>query len=286
MSGERRGFRALVTLTRPRQWVKNLFVLAPLVFAGRVRDPESVLAALAAAALFTVASVAVYLLNDLLDLERDRQHPKKRHTRPLAAGQVSISAARLLLGAAYVVLVGGLWAWPAVAGPIALYLGINAAYSARLKRIPVVDLFCIASGFLLRVYAGARGIDVPLSSWMLITTLCLALYLAAIKRRQELMTQGADGRRVLQSYTVPLLDRYAEMSGVAALLFYGLYIIEVKPELAITIPFVLFGLFRYWYLVEREGGGESPTDAVWSDLPLALTVAVWGALSALMMWTG
>ena len=121
---------------------------------------------------------------------------------------------------------------------------------------------------------------------MLITTLCLALYLAAIKRRQELATRGAESRKVLGSYTVALLDRYAEMSGVAALLFYGLYVIEVRPQLAVTIPFVLFGLFRYWYLVDQEGRGESPTDAMWSDVPLALTVLTWGALSAWVVWGG
>ena len=170
--------------------------------------------------------------------------------------------------------------------PVGLYLGINAAYSLRLKHVPVVDLFCVASGFLLRVFAGARAIDVPVSSWMLITTLCLALYLAAIKRRQELETRGTDGRAVLDSYTVRLLDRYAEMSGVAALLFYGLFVIEVRPALAISIPFVLFGLFRYWYLVERQGAGESPTDALWNDGPLALTVLAWGALSGYIVWGG
>jgi len=226
----------------------------------------------------------VYLLNDLMDLERDRQHPKKRRTRPLAAGSVRVSTARVLLGAIYLLLILGLWGWPRVAAPIGLYLGINAAYSVRLKQVPVVDLFCVASGFLLRVFAGAQAIDVPLSSWMLITTLCLALYLAAIKRRQELETSGAEGRAVLESYSVSLLDRYAEMSGVAALLFYGLYVIEVRPALAISIPFVLFGLFRYWYLVERQGAGESPTDALWNDLPLAITVAAWGALSAYVVW--
>lgn len=275
---------SVVALLRPRHWIKNLFVLAPLVFAGGFRDPDLVTLALAAAALFTVASVAVYILNDLLDLERDRSHPDKRTERPLAAGTVSVGTARGLLGASYAVLVIGLALWPTVTVPVVLYLAINAAYSLRLKRVPVVDLFCVASGFLLRVYAGAVAIAVPLSSWMAITTLCLALYLAAIKRRQELAVQGADGRAVLSSYSVALLDRYAELSGTAALLFYGLFVIEVRPELAVTIPFVLFGLFRYWYIVEKTGKGESPTDAVWSDGVLALTVLLWGALSAYVVW--
>lgn len=276
----------LLALIRPRHWVKNLFVLAPLVFAGSFRDPELVTRALAAAALFTLASVAVYVLNDLLDLERDRAHAVKRSTRPLAAGTISQGAARGLLGGLYAVLAVTLVLWPAVALPVGGYLVINAAYSLRLKRMPVVDLFCVAAGFLLRVYTGARAIDVPLSSWMGITTLCLALYLAAIKRRQELATQGADGRAVLAAYSVTLLDRYAELSGTAALLFYGLFVIEVRPELAVTIPFVLFGLFRYWYIVDRAGKGESPTDAVWGDAVLAVTVLLWGVLSAYVVWHG
>lgn len=276
----------VIRLVRPRHWVKNLFVLAPLVFAGRVSDPEALLRALAAAAAFTVAAVAVYVLNDLMDLERDRAHPLKSQTRPLAAGDVAPTTARILLVVLAMAVFGTLLALPSLTVPIGLYLLINLAYSAGLKRVAVVDLFCVASGFLLRVYAGARVIDVPLSSWMLITTLCLALYLAAIKRRQELATRGSDGRSVLQEYSIPLLDRYAEMSGVAALLFYGLYVIEVRPRLAVTIPLVLFGLFRYWYLVEREGHGESPTEAVWNDASLAVTVLAWGALSAYVVWAG
>ncbi len=276
----------LVGLMRPRQWIKNLFVLAPLVFAGRFTDPDLVLGALAAVVAFTLAAAAVYVLNDLLDLERDRAHPIKRTERPLAADAVSVGVARRLL----VLLLGGLAVmlavWPNITPPLVLYLLINVAYSLRLKRVPVVDLFCVASGFLLRVWAGALAIDVPLSSWMAITTLCLAIYLAAIKRRQELATQGAEGRAVLKVYTLPLLDRYAGISGTAALLFYGLFVIDVRPELAVTVPLVLFGLFRYWYLVERDGQGESPTDALWGDAMLAGTVLVWGALSAYVVWAG
>jgi 4-hydroxybenzoate polyprenyltransferase len=276
----------VVRLLRPRHWVKNLFVLAPLVFAGQMTDPQATLRAVAAAAVFTLAAVVVYVLNDLMDLERDRQHPVKSKTRPLAAGDVSLTTARIVLAVLATGIFGALLALPSLIIPVGLYLLINLAYSAGLKRVAVVDLFCVASGFLLRVYAGARVIDVPLSSWMLITTLCLALYLAAIKRRQELATRGTDGRSVLQEYSIPLLDRYAEMSGVAALLFYGLYVIEVRPRLVVTIPLVLFGLFRYWYLVEREGHGESPTEAVWNDVSLAVTVLAWGALSAYVVWAG
>lgn len=276
--------RALVQLLRPRQWIKNIFVFAPVVFAGLFLDGDAIGRALAAAALFSVAASSVYLLNDLVDAERDRQHPTKRYTRPIAAGQVSSPQALTLLGALCSVLLLALAAWPAVGLVVALYLAINVAYSFKLKHVPVVDLFCIATGFVLRVWVGALAVAVPLSSWMLITTLCLALYLAAIKRRQELARSGSSGRAVLGAYSVALLDRYAEMAAVSSILFYGLYVMEVRPQLTVTIPLVIFGLFRYWFIVEQQDAGESPTDALYFDLPLLLTVTAWGVLSMAALW--
>ena len=267
----------LVKLLRPKQWIKNGFVLAPLVFAGAFTQPESVGRALVAMMLFCLASSAVYILNDLCDFEKDRAHPQKRLSRPLAAGAVTPARAKAVLAGLAAVLAVGFAFSPITMAVIAAYLAINVAYSFKLKHQPVVDLFCVASGFVLRIVAGAAAIAVPLTSWMLITTLCLALYLATIKRRQELVATGNTGRAVLGSYSVSLLDRYAEMSAVGAIVFYSLFTMTVRPALAYTVPCVLFGLFRYWYLVER-GDGESPTDVVWTDWPLALTVVVWGGL--------
>ncbi|MBW3629129.1 MAG: decaprenyl-phosphate phosphoribosyltransferase [Gemmatimonadetes bacterium] len=276
--------RPLLQLLRPRQWIKNIFVLAPVIFAGLFFDGEAVGRALLAGAIFSMAASAVYLLNDLLDAERDRQHPTKRFTRPIAAGVVSTRQAVTLLGALCLILLLALTWWPVVGLVVALYLAINVAYSFKLKHVPVVDLFCIATGFVLRVWVGALAVEVPLSSWMLITTLCLALYLAAIKRRTELTRSGRGGRAVLGAYSVVLLDRYAEIAAVSSILFYGLYVMEVRPELTVTIPLVLFGLFRYWFIVEKQDAGESPTDALYSDLPLLLTVAAWGVLSGTVLW--
>jgi 4-hydroxybenzoate polyprenyltransferase len=267
----------LVKLLRPKQWIKNGFVLAPLVFAGVFRQPEMIGRALIAMALFCLASSAIYILNDLCDLEKDRAHPKKRLSRPLAAGAVAPAQAKAVMAVLAVTLAAGFFFSPMTMAVIAAYLAINVAYSFKLKHQPVVDLFCVASGFVLRIVAGAVALPVPLTSWMLITTLCLALYLATIKRRQELVASGDTGRAVLGSYTVSLLDRYAEMSAVGAIVFYSLFTMTVRPALAYTVPCVLFGLFRYWFLVER-GDGESPTDVVWTDWPLGLTVAVWGGL--------
>ena len=265
----------LLRLVRPKQWIKNTFVLAPLVFAREFTDPQSVANALIAFGLFCIASSASYILNDIHDIERDRTHPLKRLSRPLAAGTVSMRAAVGLLVACYCVLVAG-WFW-SVDTMLAIfaYLALNVAYTYWLKHQPVLDLFSIAGGFVLRAYAGALALGVPLSSWMAITTLCLALYLAAIKRRQELAGNGAESREVLRMYSTALIDRYAEMSATGALIFYSLFVMSATAKLAATIPLVIFGLYRYWYVVERLGGGELPTDAVLSDIPLALSIVIW-----------
>ena len=160
---------------------------------------------------------------------------------------------------------------------IACYVMMNIAYTFFLKHEPVVDIFVIAIGFVLRVYAGSVALNLGASAWMCITTLCLALYLAAVKRRQELSQSGTEGRKVLAKYSVELVDRYAEMSATGALLFYSMFVMSTRPELVITIPLVLYGLFRYWYVVEALDGGESPTDALLADWQLILVIVLWVA---------
>jgi 4-hydroxybenzoate polyprenyltransferase len=268
---------ALLRLVRPKQWIKNMFVLAPLVFARVYADPKSVGLALLTFGLFCIASSACYIVNDIHDIESDRAHPVKRLSRPLAAGTISVRSAALFLAALYGMLIVGFIVHPPLAVPIAGYIVLNLAYTYYLKHQPVLDIFSIASGFVLRVYAGAEGIGVPLSSWMAVTTLCLALYLAAIKRRQELATAGTDARKVLLEYSISLVDRYAEMSAVGALIFYSLFVMSTNTRLVVTIPLVIFGLFRYWYVVEAKEGGESPTDALLTDWPLIACIAAWGA---------
>lgn len=276
--------RGLLKLIRPKQWVKNGFVLAPLVFSGLFLEVAAVSHALFAVLLFCIASSATYIINDMRDIEHDRRHPKKSKTRPLAAGIVSVPAALILLAVLYAVLAWGWFVAPKVVIVIVVYLMLNLAYTFVLKHQPVVDIFTIAIGFVLRVYAGAMALDVPMSSWMFITTLCLALYLAAVKRRQELSQSGAEGRKVLEKYTVSLVDRYAEMSATGALLFYSMFVMSAKPELVITVPLVLFGLFRYWFVVEALDGGESPTDALLADWQLLLTLVLWAAACGWALW--
>jgi len=274
---------AIIRLLRPKQWIKNLFVLAPLIFSGLFTRPHATTMALFGTLMFCVASSIVYVFNDLGDRHADALHPIKRLTRPLASGAVSVTAARVVLALLGAVLLVGSLVSVNLVGVLLVYVLLNVLYSVWLKRMAVVDIFCVAAGFVLRVYAGAVVIDVPLSSWMLITTLSIALYLATIKRRDELAVQGDGARAVLGDYTVPLLERFALMASVCAMVFYSMFVVTTRPVLAFTIPFVLFGIFRYWFLVDRHGRGESPTDALWSDRPLAITVVLWGILCAYLL---
>jgi decaprenyl-phosphate phosphoribosyltransferase len=274
---------AVLRLLRPKHWIKNLFVLAPLIFSGLFTRADARIEALFGTLLFCVAASMVYIINDLADLKIDTLHPVKRVERPLASGAVSVLTARLVLVVLGALLLTGSFVSIPLVAVLIVYIVLNVLYSAWLKRMPVIDIFCVAAGFVLRVYAGAVVIDVPLSSWMLVTTLAIALYLAAIKRRDELEVQGDAARAVLGQYTVPLLDRFALMASVCAMVFYCMFVVTTRPVLAFTIPFVLFGIFRYWFLVDRKGRGESPTDALWSDLPLAITVVLWGILCAYLL---
>lgn len=265
----------LLRLMRPKQWVKNAFVLAPLLFSGLFTNSEAIQSAIAAFVIFCLASSATYVLNDYSDIENDKKHPVKSKTRPLASGEVSKRTARILMVALYAIVVASTFFYPKVVVVVVSYLLLNVAYTFYLKHQPVLDIFTIATGFVLRVLAGAVSLSVPLSSWMFITTLSLALYLAAIKRRQELVKSGASARDVLKNYSLNLIDKYAEMSATCAILFYSLFVMSDRPDMVFTIPFVLFGLYRYWFIVEMEDSGESPTDALFNDRILQLTIVGW-----------
>lgn len=265
----------LIKLIRPKQWVKNAFVFAPLIFAGQFLQLASVYTTVLAAFLFCLAASAVYIVNDLKDIENDRAHPEKSKKRPLASGEVQPKSAYILLTLIYVLLSVAWLILPQVIYVILAYLAINLAYTFKLKNEPVIEIFIVAFGFVLRVYAGALALNVPVSHWMFITTLSISLYLAAIKRRQELIQSGKQSRGVLAHYSVSLIDRFAEMSAVISVVFYSLYVMDKQPDLILTVPFVIFGLFRYWYIVETLKGGESPTDVVIQDKQILITVCLW-----------
>lgn len=276
----------LLRLTRPKQWVKNLFVFAPVLFAGELTQLNGFLSSLIAFGYFSLAAACVYVLNDISDVEDDRRHPIKKTKRPIASGKVTLLQARVLLVLLYLGLATGLlWNWRAML-PIVAYLALNVAYSLVLRHIPVVDIFTIALGFVARVVAGALAIAAPLSAWMFITTLCLALYLAAIKRRQELARVGSGSRKVLNDYSVTLVENFAVISATGALVFYSIFALVAREQLVYTIPFVLFGLFRYWYISDRLESAESPTEAMLRDIPLVVTVVLWSGICAFVLVAG
>lgn len=267
--------QGLIKLIRPKQWIKNSFVFAPLIFAGQFFDFDSIYHTIFAAFLFCLAASAVYIFNDIQDIEKDRAHPEKSKNRPLASGQVSPQSARLFLVFIYSCLGLAWFYYPNVIYVIAIYIFINWAYSLKLKNEPVIEIFIVAFGFVLRVYAGALALSVPVSHWMFITTLSISLYLASIKRRQELLQNNQEIRGVLSQYSIRLIDRFAEMSAITAVVFYSLYVMQIQPKLIITIPFVIFGLFRYWFIVDTLKGGESPTDVIVHDKQILMTVIFW-----------
>lgn len=275
---------AILILVRPKQWIKNGFVFAPLIFSGRINNLDAFLEVAFAALLFCIASSAAYIVNDIHDIQNDRLHPVKSKIRPLAAGTLSVSIAINLLFFLYAILIFGWFLSKDIMFVIFIYLLINVAYTFVLKYQPVVDIFTIAIGFVLRVYAGATALNLTVSSWMFITTLSLSLFLGAIKRKQEIKQSGIGGRAVLKKYNPTLIDCYAQMSAIGALIFYSIFIISSKPELAITVPLVLFGLFRYWYVVEQMNGGESPTDVLLNDRLLSLTVILWIFVCIFVLW--
>ncbi len=285
----------LIRSMRPRQWVKNGVVLAALVFARQGDRVSSLLRALAALALFSLLASAVYLFNDLLDRERDRLHPTKRQ-RPIAAGTLSPVVAGL---AALFLATGsvGLSFWLAPRfGIVALaYLVLQILYSTWLKHLVLLDVFAIAAGFVLRVVAGAVVIGVPISNWLYLCTLLLALFLACAKRRAELLAfdegEAANHRRSLAHYSVGLLDQMIGILAACTILAYALYTLSSETQakfgtdaLKYTIPFVIFGLFRYLYLVHQHSRGESPEKVLLTDAPLLIDIGLFLSVVVLVLY--
>lgn len=279
-------FRAL----RPGQWVKNLFVLAPLVFGRAVGHPDAVARAVAAFAAFCAVASALYLVNDVLDAPSDREHPRKKE-RPVASGALSV---RTALGAAVVLLAGGLLLAgrmaPEALPAIGVYAALIALYSTALKNVSLLDVFIIAAGFVLRVLAGAAAARVVPSHWLLLCTFFVALFLALSKRRGELVLRGPAGRPSLAGVTAPLLESFENVAMGTTIVSYALY--TVAPEtvqwygsdrLLLTVPFVVFGLFR-WRVVETRGGGEDATNDLFTDRGLLLTVLLWGATCVALIY--
>ena len=283
---------ALFKTMRPRQWTKNLVIFAALVFDKQLVDPQAGLRTLAGFVIFCLVSGVVYILNDLADIEADRKHPEKRH-RPLASGKLSPTVA---LTAAILVLALVLPAGWLLSEGFALitfgYFVLNLAYSKWLKHIPLVDVLTIAMGFVLRVAAGVLLIEVArFSPWLYVVITLGALYLGFGKRRAELALlaeQANSHRRVLDGYTIPLLDQFITIVSATTIIAYSLYTFSAPnlPEnhaMMLTIPFVLYGIFRYLYLIQVTYQAGAPEEVLLSDRPLQISIVLWG-LSVLVIF--
>lgn len=278
--------RALLRSMRPVQWAKNFFVLAPLVFAGGLDDSRVLERGLAAFAAFCLASSSIYLFNDLRDREHDRNHPLKRH-RPIAAGTLPAPlAAAAAVALAAVALSSAVFLGGRFGIVLAVYLVLNGLYSAGLKNVVILDALIIALGFVLRVLGGAAAVAVVVSHWLLLCTIFLALFLAFSKRRHELELMADDAssqRRVLSHYSPAFLDQMMNVVTASSVVCYALYAVAPETEakyggdvLLYTIPLVLFGIFRYLYLVYQRPGERNPTEAILRDVPFVTNMALWG----------
>jgi 4-hydroxybenzoate polyprenyltransferase len=283
---------ALLQAFRPRQWIKNGFVFAPLLFGRVFLVREKVELAVAAFALFCAMASAIYVLNDIMDFERDRAHPTKR-TRPIASGKLPLPVAAV---ASFVLGAGALaGAWLRVPGfmtILAIYAAINIGYSLGLKHVVIVDIFAIAIGFVLRVFGGAVAIDIEASRWLLTCTIFISLFLAACKRRGEMTLVGESTatRAVLASYSIGFIDQIINLSATATILTYALYTLDPVTiakigtrDLIYTLPFVIYGVLKYMHIVQHKGGGGSPTEALLRDRTILLTVAGYVALVVYLM---
>jgi 4-hydroxybenzoate polyprenyltransferase len=281
---ERRSpMRAVLVALRPRQWSKNLLLFAGIIFAAEVGDLVSWAEAGIAFAAYCAASSAAYLVNDVRDAPHDRLHPLKR-LRPVARGELSPPVALVLAG----VLAALAAALVAPLGPLSLaflagFLALQAAYSFGLKHFVLVDVLAIALLFVIRSAAGAEAVDVRISPWLLLCTALLALFLALAKRRSELVLPGM-GRPVLEGYSLALVDQLITITVACTIAAYSVYTITAhSAAMAATIPFVVFGLFRYLLLVHRDELGEEPESVLLTDRPLIAAVSLWAVTSAAIL---
>lgn len=280
--------QAAAVSIRPRQWSKNLLLFAGIVFAAKLGDAVRWAEALAAFAAYCAASSAAYLWNDVRDVEADRMHPIKQ-MRPIARGELGVAPALGLAAALAAVAIGitawlGLWSLVLMLG----FLALQGSYSVALKHVVLIDVMAIGALFVIRAAAGAEAVRVPISPWLLLCTALLALFLALAKRRGELVLVGAEatpGRPVLEGYSLALVDQLVSVVAASTVIAYSLYTFTARDSKAMmaTIPFVLFGVFRYLLLIHRRDVAEEPELVLLKDVPILLTVAAWTATAAVIL---
>ncbi|WP_184192339.1 decaprenyl-phosphate phosphoribosyltransferase [Armatimonas rosea] len=286
---------------RPKQWVKNVLLFAGLLFTqDQQHAPLHWVKAIAAFFLFCFLSGLTYYVNDLLDVEADRQHPKKRF-RPIASGRLPLGVARVMAGLGIPALLVAarlleydLSGWPAwkFFTAASLYLVVTLCYSFVLKHLVIVDVLVLASLFVIRAVAGAFVINVPISEWLLLCTLLLALFLGLSKRRGELVALGSASptRAILKEYSLPMLEQMITIVASACVMSYTLYTFfsksqngQSRPYLMATIPFVIYGLFRYLYLSHKKGMGEAPEATLVEDKALLVNILLWALVALIVL---
>lgn len=285
---------SLLKLVRPVQWIKNGVVLAALIFGGEISNLSKSINAFWAVGIFCLLASAVYALNDLIDREKDKLHPAKKD-RPIASGAIGPAAA---VGLIFIFLAAGLTgAWflsPEFFMVTLIFFGLNVLYSLWLKNVVIIDVMSIALSFVIRAYAGAVAINVPASKWLLINTLFLALFLGFGKRRHELVMlegEASQHRKILDKYSPYLLDQLIGVVTASVVVMYMLYSFSAEvskkldtENLFLTIPFVVYGIFRYLYLIHKEEKGGSPTRVMISDTPLLITIILWLATVLIVLY--
>ncbi|UCD99110.1 MAG: decaprenyl-phosphate phosphoribosyltransferase [Chloroflexota bacterium] len=286
-------FKALLKSMRPQQWLKNTLIFTALVFDEKLLDTQAVLITSLGFLLFCFVSSSVYLLNDTTDVEADRQHPKKRN-RPIASGALPISLAQWVVVLFLVISFPLAYLLsPGFCIILLLYLVLNLSYSRWLKHIVIVDVFVLASFYVLRVVSGLTLIEVTrFSPWLYVVTTLLALYIGLGKRRAELSLLSDEAhihRRVLGGYTIPLLDQYITIVSATTVVAYSLYTfsapnLPANHAMMLTIPFAIYGILRYLYLVQTNQGGGAPEEELFTDRPLQITIIFWGLAVLLILY--
>ncbi len=288
-------FKSIFITMRPKQWTKNVFIFAALVFDGQLLEVGPFTQTLVGFILLCLASSTVYIINDIADIEQDKQHPKKRH-RPLASGRLSVRVAwiaTIVLGVATLAVSFTLNRW--FGALVLTYILMNLLYSYRLKHVPIIDVFIIASGFVLRVGAGVMLITVErFSPWLYVCTTLLALFLGFGKRRAELSLladKANTHRKVLDGYTISFLDQLITIVSAMTIMAYSLYTFSAENLpgnhlMMLTIPFVVYGIFRYLYLIHVEGAGGAPDEVLLTDMPFLTSIIGWGLLVMLILYIG
>jgi 4-hydroxybenzoate polyprenyltransferase len=284
---------ALFIALRPKQWTKNAIVFAALVFDHKLFHPTLLAEVTGAFLCFCLASSAIYIVNDLQDVESDRMHPRKRF-RPIASGRISSRAAWATVVALLAVALPFAYALhPAFAAVVAGYVLLMVVYSLVLKHLVILDVFAISAGFILRAAGGAVVIAVPISPWLYVCTVLLSLFIGFGKRRHELLLldrNAGSHRRNLDEYTPELLDNFIMISAAATIMAYSLYtfVADNLPKnhsMMLTIPFVIYAVFRYLFLVHRREAGGSPEQTLLTDVPLLSCIFLWGVAAIVILYT-